>query len=169
MWEHPLLGYYQGQIFMIRGGSKQLREAEANNPCTEDEVSDMADYLEIREDDPPQVREVARMAINAPLPPGWEDVSDEANGEAAFRNTGTGDVVDQHPLDDYFFELVRRRRAEFRKASPPPSQQTINPWLSTQRTLLLPLPIALPLPSPPPPSPLVCPQASSAFFTAEVV
>ncbi len=95
----------------------KLVEAEASNPCTEDEVSAMADYLEVTSEDPPSVREVARMAINAPLPPGWEDVSDEAAGDAAFRNVASGEVVDQHPLDDYFFELVRRRRAAARKVS----------------------------------------------------
>jgi hypothetical protein len=51
------------------------------------------------------------MAINAPLPPGWEDISNEATGEAAFRNLESDEVVDAHPLDDYFFELVKRRRA----------------------------------------------------------
>ena len=117
VWEHPLLGYFQGEIFMRRGGKAKLQEAEASNPCTEDEVGAMAEYLEVTPEDPSAVRDVARMAINAPLPPGWEDISDEATGEAAFKNFDSGEVVDQHPLDDYFFELVRRRRAAVRKVS----------------------------------------------------
>ena len=102
---------------MRRGGQAKLQEAESSNPCTEDEVSAMAEYLEVTPEDPSVVRDVARMAINAPLPPGWEDISDEATGEAAFKNFESGEVVDQHPLDDYFFELVRRRRAAVRKVS----------------------------------------------------
>ena len=37
-WQHPLLTYYQGAVFMAMGGSAAVAKAEATKPCTDAEV-----------------------------------------------------------------------------------------------------------------------------------
>lgn len=44
----------------------------------------MCEYLHIGENEDPYVREVATMALNAPMPDGWEEVEDDA-GNLMFR------------------------------------------------------------------------------------
>jgi hypothetical protein len=44
----------------------------------------MCEYLQIGSNEDPSVREVAYMALSAPLPPGWEEVEDDM-GNLVFR------------------------------------------------------------------------------------
>lgn len=37
-WDHPLIGYYRGAIFMERGGYTELLERDQVKPPTEEEV-----------------------------------------------------------------------------------------------------------------------------------
>lgn len=54
--------------------------------------------------------EIAKAAVNAPLPPEWEEFEDDS-GEVLFYNAITKKTSEHHPLDAYFLELVRQRRA----------------------------------------------------------
>lgn len=47
----------------------------------------MCEYLRIGLTEDPYVREVASMALSAPLPPGWEEVEDDV-GNLLFRWAG---------------------------------------------------------------------------------
>jgi len=75
-----------------------------------------------------------KAAINAPLPPGWEEYLDE-QGDAAFRNAKLKKDQTEHPLDPYFSELVIRQRTGValprvpgapkpREPTPPPKPPT---------------------------------------------
>lgn len=44
----------------------------------------MAKYLGIKPSEGPYIQEVARMAINAPLPEGWEEVEEEVEVDGAY-------------------------------------------------------------------------------------
>jgi hypothetical protein len=48
------------------------------------QVDEMCAYLKIDPSEDAYVKEVAHMAISAPLPEGWEEAEDEQGG-AAFR------------------------------------------------------------------------------------
>ncbi|KAF5828929.1 hypothetical protein DUNSADRAFT_16821 [Dunaliella salina] len=109
--KHPLLDYYQGVLFMESQGNALMQALEKATPPGDKEVADMCEYFRIRSDEDPYVREVARMALSAPLPPGWEEAVDET-GSLMFRNTSTGVMQPSHPLDVYFNELIARRRTE---------------------------------------------------------
>jgi len=65
--------------------------------------------LGIEEVDSVAVKRVARLAVSAPLPPGWTESTDDG-GEPIFKNDSNGNVQEEHPLDGYFIELVRRHR-----------------------------------------------------------
>eukprot|EP00798_Chlamydomonas_sp_ICE-L_P015868 gene15868-21996_t len=85
----------------------------------------MCAYLGVGPDEDPYVREVGQMALSAPVPDGWVEVTDESapvpegwvevtdeSGVSVFKNQDTGAVQMDHPLDPYFEELIRRRRHE---------------------------------------------------------
>jgi hypothetical protein len=92
-----------------RGGKEELEGMAAKDPPTAEEVHDMAEYLGIEDGDTEAVKRVARLAVSAPLPPGWAESTDEG-GEPIFKNDATGSTQEEHPLDGYFIELVRRNR-----------------------------------------------------------
>ncbi|KAA6420807.1 MAG: hypothetical protein FRX49_09196 [Trebouxia sp. A1-2] len=108
-WHHPLLPYYRGAVYMALGGKAALAKADATKPCTDAEVRDMAEYLGIDMDTESDLLDVARMAVAVPTPPGWQQL-DNTEGFAVFRNLETGQEQEAHPLDEYFAELIRRRR-----------------------------------------------------------
>ncbi|KAL0046363.1 hypothetical protein WJX82_010363 [Trebouxia sp. C0006] len=108
-WQHPLLPYYRGAVYMALGGKAAVAKAEATKPCTDAEVRDMAEYLGINMDTETDMLDVARMAVAVPTPPGWQQLNN-ADGFAVFRNVETGQEQEAHPLDEYFAELIRRRR-----------------------------------------------------------
>lgn len=37
-WQHPLMTYYQGAVFMASSGNSAVSQAEMTKPCTESEV-----------------------------------------------------------------------------------------------------------------------------------
>ncbi len=37
-WQHPLLPYYRGAVYMALGGKAAVAEAETTKPCTDAEV-----------------------------------------------------------------------------------------------------------------------------------
>eukprot|EP00976_Prorocentrum_cordatum_P092284 1188863-Prorocentrum_minimum.AAC.5 len=84
IWEHPLSDFYRGVIFMARGGTQILDKAVKDSPPTDDEIEAMAEYMDIKMDEPSEVLAVVRDAVNAPLPPGWEEYLDD-QGDTAFR------------------------------------------------------------------------------------
>ncbi|KAG2449345.1 hypothetical protein HYH02_005500 [Chlamydomonas schloesseri] len=110
-YTHPLAAYYRGAAFMEAGGYSQLQAAEAEQPPAPQEVSEMCAYLGVGGGEDAYVVEVARMAISAPLPPGWEEGEDD-DGNPLFSNAVTGETQPSHPLDPYFMELIARRRKE---------------------------------------------------------
>ncbi|GMH39482.1 hypothetical protein BSKO_07380 [Bryopsis sp. KO-2023] len=130
-WQHPMIGYYKGAIFMERGGYTQLLANDQASPPTEEEISGMAAYFGVKPSENAYIREVARMAISAPLPPGWTEVEKEIVEDgvtdtiilfkygdmlvATFRDPDTGKTLNMHPLDQYFGELRDRRRKELKK------------------------------------------------------
>lgn len=69
----------------------------------------MCAYLGIKPEEDAYVKEVAQMAISAPLPDGWAEEDDD-DGSPIFSNNLTGEVLRAHPLDPYFVELINRRR-----------------------------------------------------------
>eukprot|EP00242_Pyramimonas_sp_CCMP2087_P000731 CAMPEP_0198231176 /NCGR_PEP_ID=MMETSP1445-20131203/115060_1 /TAXON_ID=36898 /ORGANISM="Pyramimonas sp., Strain CCMP2087" /LENGTH=196 /DNA_ID=CAMNT_0043911771 /DNA_START=110 /DNA_END=700 /DNA_ORIENTATION=- len=97
IWEHPLSDFYRGAIFMARGGTETLLGTEEENPPTPDEVAAMAEYMDIQISEPAEVLDVVRQAVNAPLPPGWEEYLDE-QGDTAFRNPKLKKSSTEHPL-----------------------------------------------------------------------
>ena len=48
------------------------------------QLDGMCTYLGVAEEEDPYVREVAQMALSAPLPDGWEEVEDD-NGNVTFE------------------------------------------------------------------------------------
>ncbi|CAG9460744.1 unnamed protein product [Pedinophyceae sp. YPF-701] len=111
VWEHPLLDFYRGAVFMERGGWRQLQHDQDISPPNDEEMQAMGQYMEVDPGEDPYVLEVVKMAINAPMPPGWREVTD-ADGETVFENKDAGERQTEHPLDPFFFELLRRRRLE---------------------------------------------------------
>lgn len=71
----------------------------------------MAKYLGIDYQNEFGLLEIAKAAVNAPLPPEWENYEDE-NGEIYYYNKVSKQHVENHPLDGFFIEVVRQRRAE---------------------------------------------------------
>eukprot|EP00740_Mantoniella_antarctica_P010774 CAMPEP_0181380840 /NCGR_PEP_ID=MMETSP1106-20121128/19778_1 /TAXON_ID=81844 /ORGANISM="Mantoniella antarctica, Strain SL-175" /LENGTH=161 /DNA_ID=CAMNT_0023499935 /DNA_START=168 /DNA_END=653 /DNA_ORIENTATION=+ len=84
-WEHPAMEFYKGAVFMHRGGKEELEGLAAKDPPTSEEVQDMAEYLGLEDGDTAAVKRVARLAVSAPLPPGWTETLDEG-GEPTFKN-----------------------------------------------------------------------------------
>ena len=109
IWQHPNLEYFKCRVYMERTGNLLLRQNESSRPPTQDEIGAMADYFEVDVGEPPGVLAVIRMAINAPLPSEWIEL-DSGGDEVVFQNKTTGEVRDEHPLDPYFRELIRKAR-----------------------------------------------------------
>lgn len=47
------------------------------SPHVLSQVLDMCEYLRIGPNEDPYIRDVACMALSAPLPPGWEEMEDD--------------------------------------------------------------------------------------------
>ena len=110
-WEHPLEGYYRGVVFMLKGGRQQLERSHIGNPPTAEEVTDMAEYFNVDLEEEPYLAECVKMAVGAPLPPGWVELED-----GTFQTTdGEKLQSESHPLDEYFLELISRQQHRHRK------------------------------------------------------
>ena len=134
-WSHPLIDYFLGEAFMQRRGYQLLKAEEARHPPTDEEIADMADFLEIQEDDCEAVQDVARLAVSAPLPDGWSEAHDE-NGDTVFYNEDTQEEVQDHPLDNFFHELIRRRRLEHEEQDSPGGRASRASGAASRRRLV---------------------------------
>eukprot|EP00877_Chromochloris_zofingiensis_P011248 jgi/Chrzof1/6377/Cz18g08030.t1 len=109
--KHPVHDYYLGAMFMDKGGYRQLQKNAELRPPLQPEVDAMGEYFGVKPGEDPYIWEVAEMALSAPLLPEWTEVMDDPSGQVMFRDPA-GDFHEAHPLDDYFRELIRRRRRE---------------------------------------------------------
>ena len=123
-WEHPLEGYYRGVVFMLKGGRQLLERSHIENPPTAEEAADMADYFDVDLEEEPHLESCVKMAVGAPLPPGWVETA-----EGAFKDS-EGRTSESHPLDEYFLELISREQHRKRKVE-------INGRQATQKQIAL--------------------------------
>ena len=117
-WSHPMLDYFAGLFFMRKEGDLRVAEKEQATPATPAEVVHMCKYLHIDPRREPHLAHVARQAVNAPLPPLWEQYADDESGETVYYSKRTKVTTQQHPLDAYFLELAKRARAKWVKENP---------------------------------------------------
>mmetsp|Transcript_28420 Transcript_28420/g.47719 ORF Transcript_28420/g.47719 Transcript_28420/m.47719 type:complete len:493 (+) Transcript_28420:564-2042(+) len=110
-WAHPLEMYYRGLVFMRKEGDQLLEEKAKANPPTPQETREMAKYFGINPREEIYLMPIAKAAVNAPIPPEWEEFEDD-DGEVYFINKITKKTNEHHPLDGYFFELVNQKRVE---------------------------------------------------------
>ncbi|KXZ47232.1 hypothetical protein GPECTOR_37g238 [Gonium pectorale] len=109
---HPCIDYYRGALFMDTGGYRQLlKNMEARAP-TDEEIERMNQYFGIHADEDMYIQEVGQLACVAPLPEGWVELEQPGTGFVSYKDTKTGVILDEHPLDTYFRELRDRRRRE---------------------------------------------------------
>ena len=101
--------YYKGVVFMRKEGEQLLEEKASRSPPTPEETREMARYFGVDPKTEIDLLEIAKAAVNAPLPPEWEEYEDDS-GEVLFYNIITKKTSEHHPLDAYFLELVRQRR-----------------------------------------------------------
>ncbi|GLC65579.1 hypothetical protein PLESTF_000315000 [Pleodorina starrii] len=85
--QHPCTEYYRGVLFMDMGGYRVL--------------------LKNLEAPPPTDEEVGQLACVAPLPEGFEEIPDDTGTGAMYRDKESNIMLDEHPLDVYFWELRR--------------------------------------------------------------
>ena len=102
--------YYKGVVFMRKEGEQLLEEKASRSPPTPEETREMARYFGVDTKTELDLLEIAKAAVNAPLPPEWEEYEDDS-GEVLFYNIISKKTSEHHPLDAYFLELVRQRRA----------------------------------------------------------
>mmetsp|Transcript_24828 Transcript_24828/g.54095 ORF Transcript_24828/g.54095 Transcript_24828/m.54095 type:complete len:509 (-) Transcript_24828:41-1567(-) len=110
-WAHPLELYYRGLVFMRKEGDQLLEEKAKANPPTPQETREMAKYFGINPKEEIYLMPIAKAAVNAPLPPEWEEFEDD-DGEVYFISKITKKTSEHHPLDGYFFELINQKRIE---------------------------------------------------------
>ena len=113
-WAHPLEEYYRSLVFMRKEGGEILEKKSKESPPTPNETREMARYLGIDPREEWMLMRVPQAAVNAPLPPHWEEYEDEG-GEVYFYNTKTKKSLEHHPLDAYFLELVRQERQRLKE------------------------------------------------------
>eukprot|EP00798_Chlamydomonas_sp_ICE-L_P026011 gene26011-11707_t len=112
-YEHPLIDYYKGALFMDRGGYKKLIKAKEENPPAEEEIAEMTMKLGIKEDEDMYIHEVAELRVVSPHHKDWvPEPQPEGSNTKSFRNLKTGVTIKGHPMDPYFQELLVRRRNE---------------------------------------------------------
>mmetsp|Transcript_5942 Transcript_5942/g.8023 ORF Transcript_5942/g.8023 Transcript_5942/m.8023 type:complete len:496 (+) Transcript_5942:60-1547(+) len=117
-WSHPLEMYYRGLVFMRKEGDQLLEEKAQQNPPTPAECREMAKYFGINPHEEVFLMPIAKAAVNAPLPPEWEEFEDD-DGEVHFVSKITKKTSEHHPLDGYFFELINQKRYELAGMQPP--------------------------------------------------
>ena len=80
-----------------------------SDPVSREEVVSMARYLSIDLKTEQRLLWIAKQAVNAPLPFGWEERDDDG-GQLFYENSKTGMKSRQHPLDAIFRVLVHSER-----------------------------------------------------------
>eukprot|EP00899_Mesostigma_viride_P026273 jgi/Mesvir1/6830/Mv09011-RA.1 len=136
-WTHPLLNtfralfnkileepelreYYKDLYYKLREYCDEKKGWWALNllvtpgngsPPTPEEVQDMAAYLQIDVATEGHMLWIAKQAVQAVLPPNWNEHYDTA-GSMYYYNAITGKSTYKHPMDDYFYALVREERTK---------------------------------------------------------
>jgi len=93
------------------------------------QVSEMAEYLGIDVMREGYLLPLVKMALQAPLPKGWEVYKDD-KGEPFYSHRRSGKTSYRHPADDYFMKKVQEDRARHVKAVQEGSAvKASEPWL----------------------------------------
>lgn len=99
------------------------------SPVTVQEVEEMAEYLGIQVQHEGYLLPLAKLALQAPLPKGWEIYKDD-KGEPFYFQRSTGRTSYRHPADEYFINKVMEDRARHVKALQEGSLVKLSePWL----------------------------------------
>mmetsp|Transcript_10007 Transcript_10007/g.33357 ORF Transcript_10007/g.33357 Transcript_10007/m.33357 type:complete len:490 (-) Transcript_10007:59-1528(-) len=100
-----------------------------SSPVTKEEVLEMAQYLGIDVCREGYLLPLAKMALQAPLPKGWDICKDEG-GEPFYFHRRTGVTTYRHPADDYFMKKVMESRSRHvRSAQEGAAVRVSEPWL----------------------------------------
>jgi hypothetical protein len=75
------------------------------------DVKEMAEYMGIDVEKEMHLVWVAKLAVIESLPEGWEE-SQAADGRVLYVNQAEGSSREDHPLDEYFKDLLARERAK---------------------------------------------------------
>ena len=98
-------------------------------PVSVDEVREMGQYLGIDVVSEGYLLPLARIALQAPLPKGWEICKDE-EGEPFYYERKTGTTSYRHPADEYFINKVLEDRTRHVKAVQEGAAVRLSePWL----------------------------------------
>eukprot|EP00217_Crustomastix_stigmatica_P003627 CAMPEP_0183807642 /NCGR_PEP_ID=MMETSP0803_2-20130417/41807_1 /TAXON_ID=195967 /ORGANISM="Crustomastix stigmata, Strain CCMP3273" /LENGTH=146 /DNA_ID=CAMNT_0026052423 /DNA_START=58 /DNA_END=495 /DNA_ORIENTATION=+ len=85
-WSHPMAALHAQVVWMHKTGLGLAARNARDSPPQQEEVEEMADFLEVGDGDAEAVWDVVRACVSAPLPPGWEEKEDE-EGEAVYVHT----------------------------------------------------------------------------------
>ncbi|CAI2378877.1 unnamed protein product [Moneuplotes crassus] len=98
---------------MINGVPAFILEEEiANNYNPDDEeVIEYAEFLGMDIEQDQEFFYIAREGLKAPLPSPWKPIQD-AEGELYFYNFENGEVVQEHPCDEYYKDLYQEEKAK---------------------------------------------------------
>lgn len=75
------------------------------------DVKEMAEYMGIDVEKEMHLVWVAKLAVIESLPEGWEETQ-AADGRVLYFNQSEGSSTEEHPLDEYFKELLERERSK---------------------------------------------------------
>ncbi|XP_065159078.1 centrosomal protein of 164 kDa isoform X2 [Atheta coriaria] len=84
---------------------------EGSTPSAE-EIKAYATKLGIDPDNEPQLLSLAAEGLMKALPPGWKPVLDDKSKSYYYYNNVTGKTQWEHPLDDIYRGLVKKKRSE---------------------------------------------------------
>ncbi|XP_075232752.1 uncharacterized protein LOC142331035 isoform X2 [Lycorma delicatula] len=85
---------------------------DENSLPSEEEVLDYAQRIGINPDTERHLLSIARDGLMQALPPGWKPVYDDKIKRYYYYNFNNGLTRWDHPLDDHYKELVKKKRAE---------------------------------------------------------
>ncbi|KAG2393967.1 hypothetical protein C9374_003731 [Naegleria lovaniensis] len=88
---------------------------------TEEDVLKYAEFLGIDPQLEPELLDIAREGIKAPLPDGWRPC--QSDGQLYYFNFHTGESIWDHPLDAYYKQKVKEERMK-KTASKKPKSKT---------------------------------------------
>ncbi|KNB46110.1 hypothetical protein JH06_0290 [Blastocystis sp. subtype 4] len=76
---------------------------------TEEEIREEARFLGIDDED---YLWIAKEALRAPLPRHWRPYQNRKSGAIVYYNDKTGEVSENHPMDEYFRSLYQKLRTD---------------------------------------------------------
>ena len=89
-----------------------LREYEGprlQEDVDEEKLQEYAEYLGIDPETEEDILWIARRCMNAPLPKGWKEFTDD-QGQSYFHHEAKQETSWDHPLDSHFKQLVKDTR-----------------------------------------------------------